>query len=156
MGALEHSGSTDNVQKGNENFTQAHLSPEHYQSGNPAGRDNRTAQASDGLDAISNTVNTKERPVEAVAACTLATFNNIESRNAPITAAGLRNIASLMDTNNEVLGAHGLTKNQSAIPQSALDRFSGFLTLQAENHPAPDAKAAIYAVLDRYFKPAQA
>ncbi|MFA6208350.1 MAG: hypothetical protein WCT03_13325 [Candidatus Obscuribacterales bacterium] len=155
MGALEHSGSADNFQRANEQVSQAQLSPEHYQSGNPAGRDNRSAQ-NDGLDAISNTVNTKERPVEAVAACTLAAFANIEGRNAPISAAGLKNIANLMECNNDVLGVHGLTKNQSAIPAAALERFGGFLTLQAENHPAPDAKAAIYAVINRYFKPAQA
>lgn len=156
MGALEHAGSEDNFQQGNEQVTQAQLSPEHYQSGNPAGRDSRLAQANDGLDAISNTVNTRQRPVEAVAACTLAAFANIEGRNAPISAAGLKNIANLMECNNDVLGVHGLTKNQSAIPTAALERFGGFLTLQAENHPAPDAKAAIYAVIKRYFKPAQA
>ncbi len=152
MSALEQSGSADNFQHSNEQISQAQLSPEHYQ----AGRDNRQAQGNEAFDAISSTVNGKERPVEAVAASTLGAFATIEGRNAPITAAGLKNIANLMECNNDVLGAHGLTKNQSTIPQAALDRFSGFLTLQAENHPSPGAKEAIYAVIDRYFTPAQA
>ena len=155
MGPMEQAGPADKQPLSHE-ITQAQLNPEQYQTANPPGRDNRANQAPEAFEGISNTVNTKERPVEAVAACTLATFSNIENRNTPITAAGLRNIASLMDTNNEVLGAHGLTKDQSAIPQAALDRFSGFLTLQAENHPSPGAKEAIHAVLNRYFKPAQA
>lgn len=147
MSALEHSGSADKFQQGNEQVNQAQLNPEHYQ----AGRDNRHNQATDGLDIVSSTVNGKERPVETVAANALAVFENIEKRKEPITAAGLKNLANMMACNSDVLGANGLTEKQSAIPPAALERMGAILTLQAENHPAPGAKAAINAVREMYF-----
>lgn len=146
MSALEHSGSTDKLPQGNEQINQAQLNPEHYQTG----RDSRQNHA-DGLDFVSSTVNGKERPVETVAANALAVFANIEGRNEPISAAGLKNLANMMACNSDVLGANGLTEKQSAIPRAALERMGAILTLQAENHPAPGAKAAINAVREMYF-----
>lgn len=146
MSALEHSGSADKFQQGNEQINQAQLNPEHYQ----AGRGSRH-EAKDGLDIVSSTVNGKERPVETVAANALALFENIERRKEPISAAGLKNLANMMACNSDVLGANGLTEKQSAIPSAARERMGAILTLQAENHPAPGAKAAINAVREMYF-----
>mgnify|MGYP003390531224 CR=1 FL=1 len=147
MSALEHSGSADNIPLGNEQNYQAQLNPEQYQTG----RDSRSNQASDTTDVVSCTVNCKEQPVETVAANAIALFENIEKRKEPISAAGLKNLANMMACNSDVLGANGLTEKQSAIPTAARERMGAILTLQAENHPAPGAKAAINAVREMYF-----
>ncbi|MBP6746709.1 hypothetical protein KA344_15835 [bacterium] len=146
MSALEHSGSADKPQQGNEQNYQAQLNPEHYQTG----RDSRSNH-NDALEVIASTVNGKERPVETVAANALALFENIERRKEPISAAGLKNLANMMACNSDVLGANGLSEKQSAIPAAARERMGAILTLQAENHPAPGAKAAINAVREMYF-----
>jgi hypothetical protein len=150
MSALEHSGPEDNFQHGAERINPAQISPEHYQ----AGRDDRQFQppGKEAFGEVSRTVNGRELEVESVAASTLGLFENMQRRDAQITAPGLRNLVSAMKLNEEARGAHGLPSDQSTIPPEALARFGSFLARQEETHSSLAAREAIREVRRRYFE----
>ncbi len=152
MSALEHSGPEGDLQRDPELIDDR---PSSLDYRNVHDKLQPQQPGKDAFDETS-TVNGRRLEVESVTASTLGAFVAIEGRNALITAAGLRNIVSMMELNKEARGAHGLPNDQSGIPTEALARFGGFLTLQAANHPSPGAESAIREVVNRYFTPAQA
>ena len=96
-----------------------------------------------------DTFTVKTAPLPFINACTMASVDNIFSKNDVMTADRLKLLTNVLELNRTAPGLHG--SDQGAFTPEQMNKIGNHLVLLAENHPSEKAKIAMRAVADRYF-----
>jgi hypothetical protein len=146
MAGLEHSGAAVDANHGRLDSPQSEpqelqLSGVEYQKG--ASRD-----VSNASDRGPDTFTVKTAPLPFINACTMASVDNIFSKDEVMTADRLKLLTNVLKLNQFAPGHYG--SDQGAFTPEQLSKIGNHLVLLAENHPNPKAKEAMRSVAERF------